>query len=485
MTWGEKEQAAFNELREKLASPNKIGVPHPTGEIILITDSSDIGGGSTLFQWQPMKPLNSTDSTNSTILQFSTSGLNSEGQFLHDYPEDEFLLVPLGHWNWKWNSTRSKYPTYELEILSGVLTMASQFRIVAGHKILWFCDNRAVKTFLDQAPPVNPRLRRWFLFLSQFPIKIEHIPGLKNELCDFLSRHSFDEKYQLQTEKLAQDAFSRMDTQLDLSIRILSLQLPFVIDPNEYDITIWTQLEPYTPKILEDKLWFRNDSQLFCERKLSIPDSKILDALHFVHQKSGHPGSDRTLLMFYQNFHSMISKSELLRQCRMIVSDCEICTLTKVNTPSDRGIVGALPIPSVVNSILYIDFVSMDLWNDYSYILVVVCGLSRFAQFIPCSKSIRSDQVFKKIFEHWISKYGKPQEIISDNDIRLSPPSTFYRKALNALQIKVSFVTPYHPQGNGLCERVNRSMLQNLRILSQQFHTLEWPRLLPICEFDS
>ena len=42
-TWGEKEQAASNELREKLASPNKIGVPHPTGEIILITDSSDIG----------------------------------------------------------------------------------------------------------------------------------------------------------------------------------------------------------------------------------------------------------------------------------------------------------------------------------------------------------------------------------------------------------------------------------------------------------
>ena len=52
-SWGPVEQSAFEELRQKLTSPNKLDVPHPTGEILMVTEASDIVGGSTLFQWQP------------------------------------------------------------------------------------------------------------------------------------------------------------------------------------------------------------------------------------------------------------------------------------------------------------------------------------------------------------------------------------------------------------------------------------------------
>ena len=51
----------------------------------------------------------------------------------------------------------------------------------------------------------------------------------------------------------------------------------------------------------------------------------------FTHQKSGHPGSDRTLMRFIQNFHSTLPKSKLLEYCRLVISDCEVCTLTKMN----------------------------------------------------------------------------------------------------------------------------------------------------------
>ena len=104
-SWGPVEQSAFEELRQKLASPNKLGVPHPNGEILMVTDASDIGGGSTLFQWQPKNFSQVTPS------KFQTSGVDSQENFTQDYQGDHHL-VPLGHWNWKWSATRQKYPTY-------------------------------------------------------------------------------------------------------------------------------------------------------------------------------------------------------------------------------------------------------------------------------------------------------------------------------------------------------------------------------------
>ena len=49
--WSDKEEACFQELRKKISSTNCLGVPRPKGEIILVTDACDIGGGGTLYHW--------------------------------------------------------------------------------------------------------------------------------------------------------------------------------------------------------------------------------------------------------------------------------------------------------------------------------------------------------------------------------------------------------------------------------------------------
>ena len=40
-----------------------------------------------------------------------TLGVNRDGTLRHEYNEDKWRLVPLGHWNWNWNDTRKNYPT--------------------------------------------------------------------------------------------------------------------------------------------------------------------------------------------------------------------------------------------------------------------------------------------------------------------------------------------------------------------------------------
>ena len=85
------EKEKFQALRSKLASVSELGIPRSSGEILLVTDASDVGGGASIFQWQSLH-------TEEIPVNFATTGVKPDGTFMHDYPEN-FRLVPLGHWN--------------------------------------------------------------------------------------------------------------------------------------------------------------------------------------------------------------------------------------------------------------------------------------------------------------------------------------------------------------------------------------------------
>ena len=78
-----------------------------------MTDASNVGGRGTLFQWQALEK----EEFDSAISQWGTEGLNRDGTLQHSYPDNKWILVPLGHWNWKWNQARGNYSTYEQELL--------------------------------------------------------------------------------------------------------------------------------------------------------------------------------------------------------------------------------------------------------------------------------------------------------------------------------------------------------------------------------
>ena len=87
-----------------------------------MTDASNVGGGGTLFQWQALEK----EEFDSANLQWGTDGLNRDSTFKHSYPDDKWVLVPLGHWNWKWNQARGDHSIYEPELLAGMLVLSSQ-----------------------------------------------------------------------------------------------------------------------------------------------------------------------------------------------------------------------------------------------------------------------------------------------------------------------------------------------------------------------
>ena len=109
-------------------------------------------------------------------------------------------------------------------------------------------------TTADQ--PEVQKLRRWWTYLSQFRLKTFHLPGIKNELCDLMSRHAFNERFQVNIEELAQAAFQRMDTHIDLCMQhILHFEewskdayLP------EYDIE-WNLWSPGKAKLIDGQMF--------------------------------------------------------------------------------------------------------------------------------------------------------------------------------------------------------------------------------------
>ena len=136
LRWGPREQQAFDKLKNKVANAKCLGVPRAQGEMILVTDASNVGGGGTVFQWQALEK----EEFDSAITKWGTDRLNRDGTLKHSYTDDKWVLVPLGHLNWKWNQTLGNYSIYERELLAGMLVLSSQARLSGSNPVVWLCD---------------------------------------------------------------------------------------------------------------------------------------------------------------------------------------------------------------------------------------------------------------------------------------------------------------------------------------------------------
>ena len=141
-------------LKKKIASANCLGTPRPKSKIVLITDASDVGGGGTIYQWQELNPAELTH------YHYCTSRLNRDGSLKHDCPISEWRLVPVGHWNCKWNQARSNCSTYDQELLTGMLVLSSNSRLLGSNPIVWLCDQELVKSFQKRPPQEKAKLKR-------------------------------------------------------------------------------------------------------------------------------------------------------------------------------------------------------------------------------------------------------------------------------------------------------------------------------------
>ena len=379
-----------------------------------------------------------------------TAGVHCDGSLKHNYDSQEFHLVPIGHWKWKWSSTRANYSTYELELLSGILLISGQSRFFGSNSVVWFCDQESTRTFLKGAPAENRKLRRWLTFLAQLKLNIHGVPGLKNELCDWLSGENINEKTYASSESLSREAFQKMDVHFDLTMS--KAELLSSVHKSDYVEEYGDVLKAVgdgSHALVGEELWWLSSSGILRkELQTCIPKNALGAALQWTHDVVGHPEPDSWLWAFEKMFHTRVPDTELTQKIQDMHRTCKERVTSKRNRPSDRGLLGVLRLPHIVNALLYVDFIDRPKCHNYDYALMIVDALTAFCQVVPCKKTIYPEGVLNLFKHHWIRFYGPPVRIHSDKDIRFKGDCGWYCNVFAAMGVEVPLSQPYRPQSN-------------------------------------
>jgi transposase InsO family protein len=91
--------------------------------------------------------------------------------------------------------------------------------------------------------------------------------------------------------------------------------------------------------------------------------------------------------------------------------------------------------------------------------LTIVDYYTRYGAAIPLRRQTTANIVVA-LMDRWFSVHGFPKLIICDNGSGFK--SKTMREVARLLGIQIHFVSPYHPQSNGLCERLNATIINML-----------------------
>ena len=165
-----------------------------------------------------------------------------------------------------------------------------------------------------------------------------------------------------------------------------------------------------------------------------------------------HTGCQRTAAMLKERAFWPRMQSDI----EEVVLSCPSCQLTKgtnqPNYPPNR--------PIQVSS--FGELWSVDVMGPFptsvtgeQYLLVMTEHLTRWIE-VAAIIDQRTATVWRAIMDRIVANHGIPQQILTDQGPCFG--SEEFKQKLSQLGIKRVRTTPYHPQGNGLTERNNRTI---------------------------
>lgn len=185
------------------------------------------------------------------------------------------------------------------------------------------------------------------------------------------------------------------------------------------------------------------------------------------HALAAHLGFPKTLEKLQRKYYWPRLHDDLREHC----ASCRLCGEGK--SPRRRPLIplrstGRIWYPFQRMSVDHVKLLESDRGN--TYLLVFTDYLTRWTEAFPV-KSTDAKTVAEKMYEHIICRYGVPEELLSDNHKAFT--GEVIKELTTILKISKTFITPYHPQANGLTERVN-STLQNMLAMFLNEHQRDW-----------
>jgi transposase InsO family protein len=194
--------------------------------------------------------------------------------------------------------------------------------------------------------------------------------------------------------------------------------------------------------------------------------------LTVLHKRLCHPGVRR----FYHYVRTR-NLPNSLAEVRQVVNACATCKELKpryFNPPPSSLITSTRPWKR-----LSMDFVGpMPSASPNKYLLVIVDEYSRYPFAFPCSRM--TDDVVISHLLHLFSMFGTPSAIHSDRGAQFE--SRKLKEFLLRNGVAKSRTSPFRPQGNGQCERINGSIQKAIQLARRTYglDKTRWEQVLPV-----
>ncbi len=140
--------------------------------------------------------------------------------------------------------------------------------------------------------------------------------------------------------------------------------------------------------------------------------------------------------------------------------ECAVCQRSKIHRHFQVH-PKSIPVPQRRFAHIHIDLVGpLTPSNGFNHILTVIDRTSRWMEAIPLANTAAAE-VAAALFSGWICRFGVPAIITSDRGSQFT--SSIWNSLCLLLQIKHQPTTAYHPQANGMVERLHRRLKDALR----------------------
>lgn len=500
--WTSRQQEAFDELRRAFTTAPVLALPDFSKPFKVETDASEFAMGGVLSQ---------------------------KGDDGKDHPV-AFLSKGI-------HGPALRYPVHDKELMAIIQCFAEWAPYLSGTKepVDVFSDHNNLRYFLTKK--LSPRQARWAESMAPFHFKIHHVKGKENGRADALSRRHDHQSNAKDPEPIsmfaeAADGTLEHTPQVSEDWTVEDSVQVFMNSWTEYRVQ-WQQEDlqarrqdikfamcpndgkPGPCKTCSDRnhhqcqdcsrgnhgpcthhgnAWdmddrvnggLRPEDLLWFEGKPYIHDpNKRKDYIQRVHESKigGHMGRAKTLAQAQQGY-AFPGMKKLVEE---VVDNCDICNKTKTRRHKPYGLLEPLPTPTAAWSSISMDFItgipeSKDPATGVSYdsIWVVVDRLTKWAYFLPCSKTTTAEQLAYLFERDIVSVHLWPDNIVSDRDKLFV--SKFWQGLMQRMGVKSKLSTAFHPQTDGQTERLNQILETYLRAYVN-FEQDNWLELLPTAQ---
>ena len=470
--WTEKCQTAFTSLQEALLKAPILSPPDLTLPFVL--DTSNVGSGAVLAQVTP------------------------GGERVVAYYSRIF------------NKAERRYCVTRRELLAVVSAIRHFKYYLGGLHFTVQTDHSALQWLMSFKEPEG-QLARWIEELQAYDFTVVHRPGTQHGNADALSHRPCDSDGCRYCEKREAQECESLKTEVKCAA--LGPGGPFAdqglvaVDTVEWKknqeedgdirpVYMWVAAR-HKPRWEEVSvfsratkgLWSMFETLRLCDGVLQrgwkepatgeirwqvvVPGALKETVLRAIHGTPGHFGISKTLRRLRQGFYWGQHRRDVEDYCRR----CDSCTARK--GPTDRSHAQLQQFPTGGP----MERVGVDVLGPFPrsergnrYVLTVMDYFTKWPEAYSLPDQ-EAETIVDALVEGMFSRFGAPEVIHTDQGRNFE--SRVFATMCKKLGSHKTRTTPLHPQSDGLVERFNRTLAQQLAIVTAK-HQKDWDTHIPL-----